>query len=70
MLAAGIKDVMHCGHGHHMVPRAEITKMLSDDGKSWRVVCKACKDSIYERRSKAKRNSMADAKAPSVPSGA
>jgi hypothetical protein len=47
-----------------------MTRMLADNGKAWRHVCTACKDSTYERRSKAKRNSMADAKAPSASSGA
>lgn len=55
MLAAGVKDVVYCGHGHHMVPREEMTKMLSDDGKSWRRVCKACKEATLERRQKVKR---------------
>lgn len=54
MLAAGVKDIKHCGHGHHMVPRNEMTKMLSDNGKVWRSVCVTCKELVMERRRKAK----------------
>ena len=55
MLAVGVKDVSHCGHGNHMVPREEMTKMISDNWKSWRRVCKACKEATLERRAKAKK---------------
>lgn len=55
MLAPGVKDLSHCGYGSHMVTREEMTKMLSDNGKVWRRVCKDCKEATLERRQKAKR---------------
>jgi hypothetical protein len=70
MMKTDVKDVQWCAQGSHIVPRETMTRMLADNGKAWRHVCTACKDSTYERRSKAKRNSLADAKAPSASSGA
>lgn len=55
MLAPGIKDTTHCQRGNHMVPRAEITKMLNDTGKAWIRCCQQCKDAALERRAKAKK---------------
>lgn len=45
-----IKDVQFCPHSQHIVPRAEMTRILSDDGKVWRRICKSCKESTFERR--------------------
>ncbi len=50
-----VKDLSFCRQRNHIVPRADMTKMLSDDGKSWRMVCQTCKDDALEFRKNAKR---------------
>jgi len=49
-----VKDVVFCPQGNHMVPRDQMTKMLNDNGKSWRRVCIECKEATYERRKRDK----------------
>lgn len=55
MLTVGIRDVVYCSQGSHMVPRAEISKLYADDGKTSRVCCVTCKEAALERRAKAKK---------------
>lgn len=47
-----VKDVSFCsrkGMGH-MVPRSEMTKMLTDNGKTWIRICVGCKSDAIDRR--------------------
>lgn len=51
-----VKDVKNCRQRNHMVPRADIVKLYSDDGKTWRNVCIECRDIAMAGRVKAKQN--------------
>lgn len=45
-----VKDVQYCQQGGHMVPRDQMTKLRSDDGKTERSVCIACREATLEYR--------------------
>lgn len=45
-----IKDIVFCMHGGHAVPRADINKLYSDDGKTHRACCNSCKEVAMAQR--------------------
>lgn len=48
------KDVVFCRQGAHAVPRAEISKLYADNGKTHRACCNNCKDVVMAQREQAK----------------
>lgn len=50
-----VKDVSFCQHSRHMVPRDQMTKLRSEDGKSSRNVCLACREEVMVLRVKVKK---------------
>jgi len=50
-----VKDVSFCQHKQHMVPRDQMTKLRSDNGKMSRNVCLECREAVMARRVKEKK---------------
>ncbi len=51
----GVKDVLYCPRRNHIVPREQMTTVLSDDGKKMIRACAKCREEILEARAQRKK---------------